>query len=109
MTTGEGGHPAKEEALRRFSEPEVDHELHSVLERKKVHHPHLWETLHRVHFSHEAGPAQLEDWRRAPKGRPGPSSMTKPWASCAWGCSRLRGFQACAVCMGLAMVMLVML
>ena len=39
-----------------------------VLERMKVHHPHLWEALHRVHFSHEAGPAQLEDWRRAPKG-----------------------------------------
>ena len=45
---GEGGHPAKEEALRRLSEPEGDHELHSVLERMKVHHPHLWEALHRV-------------------------------------------------------------
>jgi len=59
---------AKEEAVRRLSEPEADHELHSVLERMRVHHPHLWEALHRVHFSHEAGPAQLEDWRRAPKG-----------------------------------------
>ena len=65
---GEGGHPVKEEVVRRLSEPEGDHELHSVLERMKVHHPHLWEALHRVHFSHEAGPAQLEDWRRAPKG-----------------------------------------
>jgi hypothetical protein len=33
-----------------------------------MHHPHLWEVLHRVHFSHEAGPSQLEDWRRAPDG-----------------------------------------
>jgi hypothetical protein len=65
---GEGGRPAKEEALRRLSEPDGDHELHAVLERIKVHHPHLWEALHRVHFSHEAGPAHLEDWRRAPKG-----------------------------------------
>jgi hypothetical protein len=29
---GEGDHPAKEEALRRLSEPEGDHELHSVLD-----------------------------------------------------------------------------
>jgi hypothetical protein len=72
---GEGGHPAKEEALRRLSEPEDDHELHSALERMKVHHPHLWEVLHRVHFSHEAGPAQLEDWRRAPQG-----SQEEIWA-----------------------------
>jgi hypothetical protein len=28
---GEGDDPAKEEALRRLSEPEGDHELHSVL------------------------------------------------------------------------------
>jgi hypothetical protein len=65
---GEGEHPAKEEALRRLSDPEDDHELHSVLERMKIRHPHLWEVLHRVHFSNEAGPAQLEDWRKAPKG-----------------------------------------
>ena len=65
---GEGDHPAKEEALRRLSEPEDDHELHSVLERMKVHHPHLWEALHRVHFSHEADSSGLEDWRRAPEG-----------------------------------------
>jgi hypothetical protein len=64
---GEGDDPAKEEALRRLSEPEGDHELHSVLERMKVHHPHLWEALHRVHFSREAGPSRLEDWRRAPE------------------------------------------
>lgn len=60
--------PTKEEALRRISEPEGDHELHSVLERMRVHHPHLWEVLHRVHLSDEANPARLEDWRRAPKG-----------------------------------------
>jgi hypothetical protein len=34
-----------------------------------------WEVLHRVHFSHEAGPAQLEDWRRAPDG-----SQEEIWA-----------------------------
>jgi hypothetical protein len=72
---GEGDHPAKEEALQRLSEPEGDHELHSVLERMKVHHPHLWEALHRVHFSHEVGPSRLEDWRRAPKG-----SQEEVWA-----------------------------
>ena len=72
---GEGDHPAKEEALRRLSEPEGDHELHSVLEHMKEHHPHLWEALHRVHFSHEAGPSRLEDWQRAPKG-----SQEELWA-----------------------------
>ena len=72
---GAGGHPAKEEALRRLSEPEGDHELHSILERMKVHHFYPWEALHRVHFSHEAGPAQLEDWRRAPRG-----SQEEIWA-----------------------------
>ena len=72
---GEGEHRAKEEALRRLSEPEGDHELHGVMERMKVHHPHLWEALHRVHFSREAGPSRLEDWRRAPKG-----SQEEVWA-----------------------------
>jgi hypothetical protein len=72
---GEGDHPAKEEALKRLSEPEGDHELHSVLERMRVHHPHLWEVLHRVHFSHEAGPSRLEDWQRAPEG-----SQEEIWA-----------------------------
>jgi hypothetical protein len=72
---GERDYVAKEEALERLSEPEGDHELHSALERMKVHHPHLWEVLHRVHFSHEAGPAQLEDWRRAPDG-----SQEEIWA-----------------------------
>jgi len=72
---GEDDHPAKEEALQRLSEPEGDHKLHSVLERMKVHHPHLWEALHRVHFSDEAGPSRLEDWRRAPNG-----SQEEVWA-----------------------------
>ena len=72
---GEDDHPAKEEALQRLSEPEGDHELHSVLERMKVHHPHLWEALHRVHFSREAGPSRLEDWRKAPEG-----SQEEIWA-----------------------------
>jgi hypothetical protein len=72
---GEGDHQAKEEALKRLSESEGDHEMHSVLERMRVHHPHLWEVLHRVHFSHEAGPSRLEDWQRAPKG-----SQEEVWA-----------------------------
>jgi len=72
---GEGDHPAKEQALKRLSEPEGDHELHSVLERMRVHHPHLWEALHRVHFSHGAGPSKLEEWRRAPNG-----SQEEIWA-----------------------------
>ena len=65
---GEGDPPAKEEALRRLSEPKGDHELHSALERMKVHHPHLWEALHRVHLAHDADPSKLEEWRRAPEG-----------------------------------------
>ena len=59
---------AKEEALRRLSEPEGDHELHATLERMRVEHPHLWEVLHRVHLAHDADPSKLEEWRRAPKG-----------------------------------------
>jgi hypothetical protein len=58
----------KEETLRRLSEPEGDHELHSMLERMRVHHPHLWEALHRVHLAHDADPSKLEEWRRAPEG-----------------------------------------
>jgi hypothetical protein len=65
----------KDEVLRRLSEPEGDHELHSVMERMRAHHPHLWGVLHRVHLSDEANPAQLEDWRRAPKG-----SQEQIWA-----------------------------
>jgi hypothetical protein len=72
---GESDHPAKEEALQRLSEPEGDHELHTVLDRMRVHHPHLWEVLHRVHFSHEAGPSKLEEWRSAPDG-----SQEEIWA-----------------------------
>ena len=34
----------------------------------RVHHPHLWEVLHRVHLAHGADPSRLEDWRRAPEG-----------------------------------------
>ena len=32
---------AKEEALRRLSEPQGDHELHTALERMRLDHPHL--------------------------------------------------------------------
>jgi hypothetical protein len=31
-------------------------------------HPHLWGVLHRLHLAHDADPAKLEEWRRAPKG-----------------------------------------
>jgi hypothetical protein len=67
-TMSERDYLAKEEALRRLSEPEGDHELHATLERMKVHHPHLWEALHRVHLAHDADPSKLEEWRRAPEG-----------------------------------------
>lgn len=63
-----GDHSAREEALKRLSEPEGDHELHSALERMREHHPHLWEALHRVHFAHDADPSKLDEWRRAPEG-----------------------------------------
>ncbi|MDQ3863829.1 MAG: hypothetical protein M3317_10070 [Actinomycetota bacterium] len=59
---------AKEDARRRLSEPEGDHELHTALERMREHHPHLWAALHRVHLAHDAEPAKLEEWRRAPEG-----------------------------------------
>ena len=65
---GERDYLAKEEALKRLSEPEGDHELHATLERMRVSHPHLWEVLHRVHPAHDADPARLEKWRRAPAG-----------------------------------------
>ena len=68
MTMSERDHPAKEETVKRLSEPEGDHELHSALERMRVHHPHLWEVLHRVHLAHDAEPSKLEEWRRAPEG-----------------------------------------
>lgn len=67
---------AKEEALRRLSEPEGDHELHAALERMKESHPHLWEVLHRVHLSPDADPSKLEKWRRAPE-----DSQEQTWAS----------------------------
>jgi len=60
--------PAKEEVLRRLSEPEGDHELHTALERMRLDHPHLWGVLHRLHLAHDAGPKKLEVWRRAPEG-----------------------------------------
>ena len=60
--------PAKEEALRRLSEPEGDHELHTALERMRRDHPHLWGVLHRVHLAHDADPSKLEEWRGAREG-----------------------------------------
>ena len=59
---------AKEEVLRRLSEPEGDHELHTALERMRLDHPHLWGVLHRLHLAHDADPSRLEEWRRAPEG-----------------------------------------
>jgi len=64
----ERGDPDKEETLKRLSEPEGDHELHGVLERMRVDHPHLWDVLHRVHLAHDADPSKVEEWRRAPEG-----------------------------------------
>jgi hypothetical protein len=65
----------KAEALRRLSEPEGDHEMHTALERMRAHHPHLWEVLHRLHLAHDADPSKLEEWRRAPEG-----SQQDAWA-----------------------------
>ena len=64
----EGDQAAQQEAKRRRSEPEGDHELHSALERMKEHHSHLWNALHRVHFSDDIDPSKLDEWRRAPEG-----------------------------------------
>jgi len=64
----EGDQSAREEARRRLSDPEGDHELHSALERLREHHPHLWDALHRAHLSHDADPSKLDEWRRAPEG-----------------------------------------
>jgi hypothetical protein len=75
---------AKEEALRRLSEPEGDHELHTALERMRVHHPHLWEVLHRVHLAHDAAPQSLmsgEGHQRVARRTSGPSIMTRRWGS----------------------------
>jgi hypothetical protein len=67
-TMSERDYLAREDALKRLSEPEDDHELHTVLERIRAHHPHLFDVLHRVHLAHDANPAKLEEWRRAPEG-----------------------------------------
>ncbi len=67
---------AKEEALKRLSEPEGDHELYIALERMKEDHPHLWGVLHRLYLAHDADPSKLEEWRRAPEG-----SQEEIWAS----------------------------
>ena len=72
----ERDHPAKEEAARRLSEPEGDHELHAALERMRAHHPHLWEVLHRLHLAPDADRSKLEKWRRAPE-----DSQEKRWAA----------------------------
>ena len=67
-TISERDYLAREDAVKRLSEPEGDHELHTVLERIRAHHPHLFDVLHRVHLAHDANPAKLEEWRRAPEG-----------------------------------------
>ena len=67
---------AKEEALRRLSAPEDDHELHAALVRMRANHPHLWEVLHRLHLSHDADLSKLEEWRRVPEG-----SQEEIWAA----------------------------
>ena len=75
-TLSERDYLAKEEALRRLSEPEGDHELHAALARMRESHPHLWEVIHRVHLSRDVDPSRLEEWRRAPEG-----SQEDIWAS----------------------------
>jgi EmrB/QacA subfamily drug resistance transporter len=75
-TMSERDYLTKEEALRKLSQPEGDHELHAALERMRVNHPHLWEVLHRLHLSHDADPSKLEEWRRAPEG-----SQEQIWAA----------------------------
>jgi hypothetical protein len=72
----ERDHPAKEEASRRLSKPEDDHELHTALERMRAHHPHLWEVLHRLHLAQDADSSKLQEWRRAPEG-----SQEERWAA----------------------------
>jgi hypothetical protein len=67
-TMSERDYLAKEEALKRLSEPQGDYELHAALERMRVHHPHLWEVLHRVHLAHGADPSELDEWRSSPEG-----------------------------------------
>jgi hypothetical protein len=67
VTMSERDEQAKEEVLRRLSEPEGDHELHTALERMRLDHPHLWGVLHRLHLAHDADPKKLEEWRRAPE------------------------------------------
>jgi hypothetical protein len=74
-TVTERDYLAKEEALRRLSEPEGDHELHATLERMRESHPHLWEVLHRVHLSGDADPSKLEEWRKSPE-----DSQEQIWA-----------------------------
>jgi hypothetical protein len=78
---------AKEEALRRLSEPEGDHELHATLERMRVDHPHLWGcstgcTSHTMPTppSSKSG----EGLRRVAKSRSRLPTTTRPWAS--WRC-----------------------
>lgn len=65
-----GDHAARQEAKRRLSEPENDHELHAAMERMKERHPHLWNALHRVHFARDIDPSELDAWRRKPQGSP---------------------------------------
>src|SRR5215218_3679337 len=68
VTMSERDYLAKDEALRRLSEPEGDHELHTALKHMRLDHPHLWGVLYRLHLAHDADPEKLEEWRRAPEG-----------------------------------------
>src|SRR5215210_415643 len=75
----ERGYPAKEEALRRLTGPQGDHELHTALERMRLDHPHLWGVLHRVHLAHDAEPAKLEATRSRTRRRT--AGYCAPWAT----------------------------
>jgi hypothetical protein len=75
---GEGDHPAKEEALRRLSEPEGDHELHTFGRRSTGCTSHTRPA--------PRGSRIGEKLLRVARRKSGLSIMTRPWASWRWIC-----------------------
>ena len=93
QTMSERDYLAKEEALRRLSEPERVTMSCTPLGAHGVHHPHLWGVLHRVHLAHDADPRSWmsgEGRRRVARRTSGPSIMTRPWVSCRCRSSSFR-------------------
>ena len=66
-TVSERDYLAKEEALRRLSEPEGDHELHAALERMRESHPHLWEVPTELTFRATPTPPTWRSGERLPR------------------------------------------